>query len=166
MTRTSPEDNCLRTTTLLPLWAPARTIATVPGVKVSLKDLLCLEKKLAELPLAGLKMEIRLWTNGLWVSQAHLEHFVISCLKLASFGCQTALPKQRFIILFATLRAWSCDIIDEEEFLLVHGWDIVSQPLDTDHASSTIFGSLDLLLDENRLGSSGLQLKWRIKSWV
>ena len=56
----SPEDNCLRTITRFPLWTPARTIATVPGVSVGLNDLACFEKKFVEVPLGALKSNNKL----------------------------------------------------------------------------------------------------------
>jgi len=56
VTKTSPEANCFKTTTLLPLWAPARTMAMVPGCKVDLNDRLCFEKKFLEVPLAAASM--------------------------------------------------------------------------------------------------------------
>ena len=58
VTRTSPDANCLRTITRFPLWAPARTIATVPLAKEGLKVLFCLEKNLVEVPLGALKNKV------------------------------------------------------------------------------------------------------------
>ena len=52
--KTSPEANCLRTRTLLPLWAPARTTATVPSFKDGLSERACLEKNCLDVPRPGL----------------------------------------------------------------------------------------------------------------
>merc|ERR550534_49014 len=48
-----PVTSCLRTTTRLPLWTPARTMATVPGVREALTFLTWPEKKFSEVPAAG-----------------------------------------------------------------------------------------------------------------
>merc|ERR1719468_655605 len=50
VTRSRPVSRLLRTMTLLPLWTPARTMATVPAERLDLTVLLCLEKKLTEVP--------------------------------------------------------------------------------------------------------------------
>merc|ERR1719189_1654291 len=48
-----PVTSCFRTTTLFPLWTPARRMATVPADREERTVLLCLEKKLTEVPGAG-----------------------------------------------------------------------------------------------------------------
>merc|ERR1712038_31241 len=53
VTRSSPVSSCFRTTTLFPLWTPARRMATVPADREERTVLLCLEKKLTEVPGAG-----------------------------------------------------------------------------------------------------------------
>ncbi len=47
--RRRPEDSVFKMMTLLPLCTPASRTATVPGVKLGLTRLACLEKKFLEL---------------------------------------------------------------------------------------------------------------------
>ena len=51
-----PLASCLRTITRLPLWTPPRRIATAPGAKLGLKDLLCFEKKFLDVFAGALKI--------------------------------------------------------------------------------------------------------------
>ena len=53
----SPVSNCFRTITLFPLCTPASRIATAPGARLALRDLLCLEKKFFDVPFGALKLK-------------------------------------------------------------------------------------------------------------
>merc|ERR1712190_40055 len=48
-----PLASCLRTITRFPLWTPAKRMATAPGARLDLNDLLCLEKKFFDVPLGS-----------------------------------------------------------------------------------------------------------------
>merc|ERR1719251_363109 len=61
VTRSSPVSSCFRTTTLFPLCTPARRMATVLADREERTVLLCLEKKLTEVPGAGAS-----WVGGRW----------------------------------------------------------------------------------------------------
>ena len=75
VTRRRPVSSCFRTTTRFPLWTPARTMATVPADRDALTALLCFEKKLTEVPLAGLHNKSHIEKrNGLYgLSKTNLE---------------------------------------------------------------------------------------------
>merc|ERR550534_3513085 len=57
VTRRRPVPSCFRTTTRLPLWTPARTMATVPGVREALTFLTWPEKKFLEVPAAAARQK-------------------------------------------------------------------------------------------------------------
>ena len=59
VTRRRPVANCLRITTLFPLWMPAKTMAMTPGAKLALNERVCLLKKFLEVPGSGLKLKKR-----------------------------------------------------------------------------------------------------------